>query len=50
MGETGVALEVCNNNRVFASLTKGKTYVKSPEDCEWVSIIETIAATRRQCV
>ena len=32
--ETSVALGVCTNTRVLASLLKKKAYVKSPKDCE----------------
>ena len=45
MDETGVALGVCSNTRVIASSRKKKAYVKSPEDREWVSIIECVSAT-----
>jgi hypothetical protein len=34
MDETGVALGVCTNTRVLASLSKKKAYVKSPKDRE----------------
>jgi hypothetical protein len=52
MDETGVALGVCTNSRVVASSSKKKAYIKSPEDREWVSIIETISATgiKLQCL
>jgi hypothetical protein len=52
MDETGVALGVCTNARVLASSSKKKAYVKSPEDREWVSIIETVSATgaKLQCL
>lgn len=43
--ETGVALGVCANTRVLASSRKNKAYVKSPEDREWVSIVETVSAS-----
>ncbi len=45
MDETGVALGVCTNTRVLGSSLKKKTYIKSPENREWVSIIETVSAT-----
>ena len=45
MDETGLALGVCSNTRVLASSQKKKAYLKTPEDREWVSIIETISAT-----
>ncbi|USP74411.1 hypothetical protein yc1106_01685 [Curvularia clavata] len=52
MDETGVALGVCTNARVLASSSKKKAYVKSPEDREWVSVIETVSATgaKLQCL
>jgi hypothetical protein len=45
MDETGVALGVCTNTRVLASSSKKKAYIKSPENREWVSIIECVSAT-----
>tara|TARA_R110002003_G_scaffold853_2_gene21702 strand:- start:2227 stop:3540 length:1314 start_codon:yes stop_codon:yes gene_type:complete len=45
MDETGVALGVCNNSQVIASAHKSKAYNKSPEDREWVSIVEVVSAT-----
>ena len=52
MDETRVALGVCTNSQVVASSSKKKAYIKSPEDCEWVSIIETISAVgvKLQCL
>ncbi|UPX10142.1 uncharacterized protein EKO05_0000813 [Ascochyta rabiei] len=52
MDETGVGLGVCSNSRVVASSSKKKAYVKSPEDREWVSIIESISAVGKklQCL
>jgi hypothetical protein len=52
MDETGCALGVCTNTQVLASSTKKKAYIKSPEDREWVSTIETISATgvKLQCL
>ena len=44
MDETGVALGVCTNPQVLLSSSKKKVYVKSPEDCEWASIIETVSS------
>ena len=48
MDETGVALGVCTNTQVLGSSTKKKAYIKSPENREWVSIIETISAIGRR--
>jgi hypothetical protein len=45
MDETGIALGVCTNTRVLGSSLKKKTYIKSPENREWVSIIEAISAS-----
>ena len=52
MDETGVALGVCTNHQVLASSSKKKAYTKSPEDREWVSIIEACSATgiKLQCL
>lgn len=52
MDETGIALGVCTNTQVLASLSKKKAYIKSPEDREWVSVIEAISATgaKLQCL
>lgn len=43
--ETRVALGVYANTRVLASSRKNKFYVKSPEDHEWVSIVQTVSAS-----
>ena len=48
MDETGIALGICANTLVLASSEKSHTYVKAPQDREWVSIIETISATDRK--
>jgi hypothetical protein len=48
MDETGVGLRVCSNSCVVASLSKKKAYVKSLEDCEWVSIIKSISAVGKK--
>ena len=52
MDETGCALGVCTNSQVVASSSKKKAYIKSLEDREWVSIIETISAVgvKLQCL
>jgi hypothetical protein len=52
MDETGIALGVCTNTRVLASSSKKKAYIKSPENREWVSIVECVSATgqRLRCV
>jgi hypothetical protein len=43
--ETGIGLGVCNNSQVIASSSKRKAYVKSPENREWVSIVEVVSAS-----
>lgn len=45
MDEHGLALGICTNTQVLASSRKSRTYVKSPQDREWVSIIESVSAT-----
>ncbi|KAI1006100.1 hypothetical protein K3495_g2120 [Podosphaera aphanis] len=45
MDEHGIALGFCANSMVLASSGKKRTYVKSPQSREWVSIIETISAS-----
>lgn len=51
MAETGVALGVCTNSRVLSGLKKkkkkNKAYTKSPENREWISVIEIIFADRQ---
>ena len=52
MDEIGCALGVCTNTQVLASSAKKKAYVKSSEDREWASIIETVSAlgVKLQCL
>jgi hypothetical protein len=45
MDETGIALGVCHNQYVISKASTNSSYVKSPKNREWVSIIETISAT-----
>ena len=47
MDETGIAISVCNNTRVLASTYKRKAYVKSPENREWITIVECVSADGR---
>lgn len=50
MDETGLALGVCNNSQVIALSHKKKAYKKTPENREWVSIVECVSATgQRLC-
>ncbi|KAI2486298.1 hypothetical protein Ptr902_00431 [Pyrenophora tritici-repentis] len=44
MDETRIAIGVCNNSRVLASACKRKAYVKSPENREWITIVECVSA------
>jgi hypothetical protein len=48
MDEHGIALGMCVNSQVLASSKKKRTYTKSPEDREWVSLIETVSAAGRK--
>ncbi|KAI1007141.1 hypothetical protein K3495_g1079 [Podosphaera aphanis] len=48
MDETGIALGVCSNSQVLASPKKIKTYQKSPDNREWVSIIEAVSAAGKK--
>ena len=48
MDETGIALGVCTNTRVVSSSKKKKAYIRSPENREWVSIIECVSAIGRK--
>jgi hypothetical protein len=43
--ETSIGLRVCNNSQVIISSSKRKAYVKSPENREWVSIVEVVLAS-----
>jgi len=49
MDETGLALGHCKNQLVIRTSNTKYAYIKSPENREWVSIIETISATGRRC-
>ena len=44
MDEHGIALGVCTNSTVLAEAGKKKTYVKAPENREWVSVVEASSA------
>jgi hypothetical protein len=43
MDEHGIALGVCANSYVLGSSENKRSYVKSPESREWVSIIEVVS-------
>ena len=47
MDEHGIGLSVCNNSRVLGVSGKRKTYIQSPENRGWVSILECISASGR---
>lgn len=49
MDETGLALGHCKNQLVTETTNTKYSYIKSPQDREWVSIIETISAIGRRC-
>jgi hypothetical protein len=44
MDEHGIALGVCTNSVVLGASGKHKTYIQTPENREWVSVIEGINA------
>jgi hypothetical protein len=48
MNETGLGLSICTNTLVLVSSEKSHTYVKSLQNQEWVSIIETISAMKQK--
>jgi hypothetical protein len=47
MDEVGTALGIYTNSMVLEDLKKKRIYVKSPQDREWVSMIETVSALGR---
>ena len=42
--ETGIALGVCNSHTVLGTTATTKSYMQTPENREWVSIIECVSA------
>ena len=44
MEETGIALGICSNRIVLGAAGTKKTYLKTPGNREWVSIVETVSA------
>lgn len=48
MDETGIALGVCTNQRVIGRVDTTQSYKATPENREWVSIIETISVNSRR--
>jgi DDE superfamily endonuclease len=47
MDESGLGLGRCMNQRVVRGSKSKRSYVKSPETREWVTIIEVISALNR---
>lgn len=47
MDESGLGLGRCSNQRVVGGSRTKRTYVKSPETREWVTIVEVISALGR---
>ncbi|KAG0132722.1 DDE superfamily endonuclease-domain-containing protein [Tuber indicum] len=45
MDEHGIGLGVCSNTIVLGASGKRRTYIQSPENREWVSVIEAISAS-----
>ena len=45
MDEHGIGLGICNNSRVLGASGKHKTYIQTPENREWVSMLERISAS-----
>ena len=48
MDEHGIALGVCTNVQVLAATGKKRTYAKSPQNQEWVTIAKTINRVREK--
>ena len=48
MNEIEIALEICASILILASPTKSHTYIRAPQNREYISIIETISATRHR--
>jgi hypothetical protein len=42
--ETGIALGICSNQIVLGAAGTKKTYLNTPENREWASIVETGSA------
>ena len=47
MNESGLGLGRCNNQRVLEESNSKRTYVRSPETREWITIIEAISVEGR---
>ena len=45
MDEHEMGLSLCSNSTILAKAGKKRTYKQSPENREWVSIIEAVSAT-----
>ncbi|KAI0993129.1 hypothetical protein K3495_g15055, partial [Podosphaera aphanis] len=48
MNEHGLGLGICTNQQVICVSNKNSAYRKTPEDREWVSIVETISVDCRK--
>ena len=48
MDEHGLGLGICTNQRVIWASNKTSAYPKTPEDREWVSIVDTISVDCRK--
>ena len=47
MDKHGIALGVCRNSQVLVDSSKGRTFIKTPKNQEWVSVLEAVSATGR---
>ena len=47
MDEAGTALGSCTNSMVLGDSQKKRTYIQSPQDREWASMVETVSALGR---
>ena len=45
--ETGIALGVCANQLVVGTVDTNRSYLQSPENREWVSVVECISSSGR---
>ncbi|KAI0996264.1 hypothetical protein K3495_g11915 [Podosphaera aphanis] len=48
MDEHGLGLRICTNQRVIGISNKSSTYLETPEDRGWVSIVETVSVDGRK--
>ena len=45
MDKHNIALRVCKNSQVLANLSKRRTFIKTPKNQEWVSVLKTVSTT-----